>query len=202
MLADRAKIVTAILGLTVPLSMAVVGCSPTVVNTDDVTKTQEETVTTTSAAVPNNAKLLNAFDYYTSAEERSGYYFSTPSGNWRCVIVPKTWAGCQSATGTGKIAVKGAPQTVTDDDGDSVAPNAIAVRTMGNPQFTSFPAERFKSPNGPSKVVPYNMILAAAGFHCNVQQKVGVSCISEETNNGFTFSNDGASWQYTDIPPG
>lgn len=196
MLADRAKILVAILGLTA------VGCSPTVVNTKETTTVDDAPAAATTTGVPSNAKLLNAFDYYTSAELRSGYYFSTPSGNWRCVIVPRMWAGCQSASGAGKISVKGAPATVSDDDGDDVAPNAIAVRTMGNAEFTSFPAERFKSPSGPSKVLPYNMILAAAGFRCNVQQKIGVSCFSEETNNGFTFSNDGVTWQYTDIPPG
>jgi hypothetical protein len=184
----------AIIGLTT------VGCSTNVVNTKEANKPSEEPAAVTSSGTPSNAKLLNAFDFYTGADERSGYYFSTPSGSWRCVIVPRTWAGCQAAGGAGRIAVKGAPQTVTDPDGSAATPNAIVVHTMGDAAFASFPADRFKSPAGASKALPYNMILAAAGFRCNVQEKVGVSCFSEQTDNGFTFSNDGVNWNYTDVP--
>jgi hypothetical protein len=182
------------------IGLASVGCSGNVITTNEASKPSEEPAAATSSAQSTNAKLLNAFDFYTSADNRSGYYFSTPSGSWRCVIVPRTWAGCQSASGAGRIGVKGTPQTVTDADGSDATPNAIVVRTEGDATFAAFPADRFKSPAGPSKALPYNMILAAAGFRCNVQEKVGVSCFSEQTDNGFTFSNDGVHWRYTDVP--
>ncbi|MCI4675464.1 hypothetical protein [Candidatus Mycolicibacterium alkanivorans] len=39
----------------------------------------------------------------------------------------RTWAGCQASGGG--LGVTGAPQTVTDDRGQSVTPNAILVRS-------------------------------------------------------------------------
>ena len=53
---------------------------------------------------------------------------------------------------------------------------------------------------GPAKVLPFNRILAVAGFRCNVQEAAGVSCQSEFTGKGFTFSPDGFVPQYTDVP--
>jgi hypothetical protein len=44
------------------------------------------------------------------------------------------------------------------------------------------------------------LILAAAGFRCNVQEATGVSCLSEFSDKGFTFSADGFAPQYTDFP--
>ena len=52
---------------------------------------------------------------------------------------------------------------------------------------------------GPAKVLQFNRILAAAGFRCNVQES-GVSCLSELSGKGFTFSADGYTPQYTDVP--
>ncbi len=48
--------------------------------------------------------------------------------------------------------------------------------------------------------MPFNKILAAAGFRCNVQETAGVSCLSEFSGKGFTFSADGVAPQYTDVP--
>ena len=153
----------------------------------------------TSSTRPSNDKLVNAFDYYARTDEdHAGYYFVSPSGSWRCVIVPRTWAGCQSSGGG--LGVAGAPQRVADDNGQSVAPNVILVRTEGDPQFASVDAALFKPPTGTPKTLPFNKILAAAGFRCNVQQEAGISCASDETNQGFTFSASGAAWQYTDVP--
>lgn len=180
--------------------LTAVGCSSSVVNTNDATPPIETQATPTSTARPSNEKLLNAFDYYVTNDATSGYYFITPSGSWRCVIVPLTWVGCQSVNSPARIGVAGAPQTVTDDKGQTVAPNAIVARTMGDPGFASIPAAMFKPPTGTAKTLPYNKVLAAAGFRCNVSEQVGVSCFSEEAEHGFTFAADKVSWQYTDVP--
>ena len=181
--------------------LVLTACSNPIVTTKDTDQQTAPPPPATASARPSNDKLVNAFDYYTRTDDvRSGYYFTSPSGSWRCVIVPRTWAGCQSSTGTGRIGVAGAPQTVTDGTGQSVAPNSIVVRTLGDPQFAAVPANQFKQPSGTTKALPFNKILATAGFRCNTQQEVGVSCVSEQTGNGFTFSNTGVSWQYTDVP--
>jgi hypothetical protein len=179
--------------------VAAVGCSSQIVNTGDTTQQTEPPSVPTSSTRPSNDKLVNAFDYYTSSDGRAGYYFTTPSASWRCVIVPRTWAGCQSAASPTSIGIQGAPQSVTDDQGKTATPNSIVVRTEGDPQFASLPSDQFKLVPGPAKTLQFNKILAAAGFRCNVQE-VGVSCISEETDKGFTFSATGATWQYSDVP--
>ena len=177
------------------------GCDSSVINTKETTSSVETAAAPTSTARPSNEKLLNAFDYYVTGDGDTGnYFFVTPSGSWRCVIVPLTWVGCQSANSPARIGVAGAPQTVTDDKGQSVAPNAIVARTMGDPAFASMPAAMFKPATGTAKTLPYDKVLAAAGFRCNVQEQVGVSCLSEEADNGFTFAADKVSWQYTDVP--
>ncbi len=177
------------------------GCSNPIVTTKETGEQTAPPPTATSSARPSNDKLVNAFDFYTRIDDvHSGYYFTSPSGSWRCVIVPRTWAGCQSSSATGRIGVTGAPDTVTDAGGQTVAPNSIVVFSQEDPQFASVPSEQFKQPNGAPKTLPFNKILAAAGFRCNVQQQTGISCVSEQTGKGFTFSNTGASWQYTDVP--
>lgn len=174
-----------------------VGCSSPIVNNGDNGQ-QTEAPPAASSTRPNNDKLVNAFDFFAdTAIGDGGYYFTSPSGSWRCVIVSRTWAGCQS-TG-GNLGIAGAPASVTDDRGQTAAPNAIVVRYQGDPQFASVPAEAFKPSSGTAKTLPLNKILAAAGFRCNVQD-AGVSCMSEQTDRGFTFSATGAGWQYTDVP--
>ncbi|AQT79769.1 hypothetical protein B1R94_11585 [Mycolicibacterium litorale] len=179
--------------------LTLAACSNPIVTTDDTGQQTAPPQATAPSTRPSNDKLVNAFDFYTRTDDsRSGYYFTSPSGSWRCVIVPRTWAGCQSSAGS--LGIQGAPQSVTDDTGQTTTPTAILVRTEGDPQFAAVSAEQFTAAGSKAKTLPFNKILAAAGFRCNVQQEVGISCLSEETGNGFTFSNTGASWQYTDIP--
>ncbi|NTY63649.1 hypothetical protein [Mycolicibacterium sphagni] len=182
-------------------ALALTACSNPIVTTSDTTQQTAPPGPGTTSTRPSNDKLVNAFDYYTRTDDiRSGYYFTSPSGSWRCVIVPRTWAGCQSSTGTGRIGVTGAPQTITDETGQNVAPNSIVVHTQGDPQFAAVPVDQVKQPSGTPKTLPFNKILAAAGFRCNTQQEIGISCVSEQTGKGFTFSNTRVSWQYTDVP--
>lgn len=178
-------------------AVAVAGCSSPISISNDTNQPPPEAPPPTTTTRPSNDKLVNAFDYYVKTDDRAGYYFVSPSGNWRCVIVPRSWAGCQSSGGS--LGVQGAPQTVTDDSGQSVSPNAILVRTEGDPQFAAVTADQFKPPTGTAKTLPFGRILAAAGFDCNVQEATGIACLSEETGKGFTFSSTGTSWQYTDV---
>ena len=185
----------------VAAALAAAGCANPIVTTKETGEQTEPPPAATTSARPSNDKLVNAFDFYTRTDDiHAGYYFASPSGSWHCMIVPRTWAGCQSSSGSGRIGVQGAPETVTDADGQSVAPNSIVVSTQGDPQFASVPAEQFKPPSGTPKTLPFNKILAAAGFRCNISQETGISCVSEQTGKGFTFSNTGASWQYVDVP--
>ena len=60
---------------------------------------------------------------------------------------------------------------------------------------------RFAPSPGPATLLPFNRILAVGGFRCNVQQTSGVSCLSESSGKGFTFSEDGFTAVYTNVPP-
>ena len=180
------------------VTLAVAGCSSPISISNDTNQQVPPPPPPTSSARPSNDKLVNAFDFYAKTDDRAGYYFVSPSGSWRCVIVARSWAGCQSAGGS--LGIQGAPKSVTDDTGGSATPNAIVVRTEGDPQFASVAADEFTPPTGAAKTLPFDKILAAAGFRCNVTQQAGIACLSEETAKGFTFSSTGANWQYTDVP--
>jgi hypothetical protein len=175
-------------------------CAPgPVVNTGDTGALPEQTTSTPAPPTPaNNLHLANAYDYFAQSDGNSGYYFTTPSGRWRCAILPHRQAGCRSASGWG-ISVAGAPETVTDADGQRTAPNAIVVDNAGSAHFSRLDPAELSPPSGSAKVLKFNSVLDAAGFRCNVQD-AGVSCLSELTVKGFTFSPDGYTLQYTDVP--
>jgi hypothetical protein len=172
--------------------LAVAGCSDvTVVNTgESPAQTATAAPAATPSAPPSNAHLVNAFDYVGHVGDTTGYYFTTPSGKWRCAILTHTKAGCQASSSW--QSGLGIP-----DEPDGT--NAIAVDRDGDPQFVELDQPEFSLVPGPANALQFNRILAAAGFRCNVQES-GVSCQSETSGKGFTFSADGYTPQYTDVP--
>ena len=182
------------LGPLVGLAVLAAGCtSATVVNTSDTAAPPATAApTATSTASPNNAQLANAFDYVGHVGDTTGYYFTTPSGKWKCAILTHTKAGCEAASGwQSGLGVQGEPDET----------NAVAVDEEGDAQFVTLDQPEFALDSGSAKVLNFNMILAAAGFRCNVQES-GVSCRSDTSGKGFTFSADGFVPQYTDLPQG
>jgi hypothetical protein len=147
----------------------------------------------------SNLDLVNAYYYFAHSADQPGYYFTTSSGRWRCAILPHSKAGCQGSANAA-IGISGAPRSVPDAQGDSNAPNAILVDRTGDAQFARLGQPQFALVPGPANVLPFNKVLAAAGFRCNVQESSGVSCLNESTGKGFTFSTDGYTLQYTDLP--
>ncbi|WP_185934884.1 hypothetical protein, partial [Mycolicibacterium hodleri] len=149
---------------------------------------------------PTNDALVNAFDYAApQADGQTAYYFTSPSKRWVCAIVPRVAAGCQSSTGS-TIPIKGAPDTVPGSDGTDSAPNAIQVGRLGDPSFAALDAPGYSLVPGPAAILPFDKVLIVSGFRCNVQEATGISCASEVSGNGFTFSADGFTLQYTDLP--
>jgi hypothetical protein len=184
-------------------AMLAAGCSGgAVVNTDE-RRPEAVPVTTapTSAPPRSNAHLVNAFDYVAYPPGGTTYYFTSPSGTWACAIIPRKQAGCQSATRfPSAMGIAGEPDSVSGDDGEATAPNALIVARAGDPSFVALDDPKFALDPGPAKVLPFNRILAVAGFRCNVQEATGISCLSEFSGQGFTFSADGFVPQYTDVP--
>jgi hypothetical protein len=179
----------------------VVGCSsPAVVNTG------EPPATSLSSAAPpppalRNRGLVNAFDFVAHVDGKAGYYFTTPSGRWECAIRTRERAGCQSTSGwPAAMGLPGQPKSVTSATGEPGPANAIVVDKSGDAHFASLEEPEFALDPGPATVLQFDQTLAAAGFRCNVQE-AGVSCMSERTGRGFTFSAEGFQLTYTDLPP-
>jgi hypothetical protein len=159
--------------------------------------------TAPSSPRPSNAHLANAFDYVAYPPSGTSYYFTSPSETWACAIIPREKVGCQSATSwPSAMGITGEPDSVPDSAGEMAPPNALLIPREGAAQFVALEQPEFSLDPGPAKVLPFNRILAAAGFRCNVQEATGVSCLSEFSGKGFTFSPDGLVPQYTDVPAG
>lgn len=155
-----------------------------------------ETSTTAPQALPptNPALLANATDFVAHPNGQTAYYFSTPSGRWNCAIVPRSKAGCQSTSDA--IGIVGAPENVPTEAGGSAPPNAIVVDEKGDAHFIAMDGP----PPDAVSVLPFNRTLVASQFRCNIQEETGVSCLSEASGKGFTFSADGFAMQYSEVP--
>ncbi|MGE2835952.1 hypothetical protein [Mycobacterium sp. SMC-4] len=191
-------------GLPALVLGAVVACSgPAVITTDDASAPPAPSpAPAPPTTVRSNAHLANAFDFAADVDGQTGYYFTSPSGNWECAIVPRVHAGCQNARNSARIGITGAPAQVPGEDGTPSPPNAVVVQRDGAPRFVALDSPAFGLEDAAAPELPFNRILAAAGFRCNVQEAVGISCQSERSGNGFTFSADGFRPGYTDVPPG
>ena len=180
--------------------MAVAGCSTVRVVDTGEPPAATPTGTVTAPALPptNSAHLVDAFDYVSHPHGEAGYYFTTPSGRWHCAILPRVMAGCQSSGGG--LGIAGEPDTVPNAAGEATTPNAIVIEPEGDVHFASMDEPGFTLTPGPAKVLESNRTLIAARFRCNVQEALGVSCLSEQSGKGFTFSEEGFVPQYTEVP--
>jgi hypothetical protein len=179
------------------------GCSAgTVINTDEPSAARPVgTAPAPSTPPSSNAHLANAFDFVAHQPGGTRYYFVSPSGTWACAIVPRVEVGCQSATNwPSALGITGEPNSVPDAAGAATTPNAILLAREGEARFVAVDEPEFSLDPGPAKVLPFNRILAVAGFRCNVQEATGVSCLSEFSEKGFAFSPDGFTPRYIDVP--
>lgn len=194
------------LSVATALAIAGVGCSgERIVNTDEPPPTTRASTSAAPPTPPSSKHLVNAFDYVAHPQEAAVYYFTTPSGRWACAIVPRVKAGCQSATGWASgMGISGAPTSVPDASGVDSTPNAVVIERAGDAHFVVLDEPEFSltatDPGSEAKRLDFNRILAAAGFRCNVQES-GVSCMSESSGKGFTFSAQEFVPRYTEVPP-
>ena len=183
------------------LVLVSVACSgPTVISTDEGAAEPVSPTPAPTTTRPSNTHLANAFHFAENVGGKTGYYFTSPSGRWECAILPRISAGCQNATATSTIGIADAPDEVPGPDGNAAAPNAIVVERTADPRFAAVAAPGYALAPGPAAELPFNRILAVADFRCNVQETTGISCRSEISGKGFTFSADGVRLTYTDVP--
>ncbi len=143
------------------------------------------------------ANLADTAEFTQDSNGKTAYYFSTPSGRWQCAILPKDKAGCEGTGAT--LSIADAPAAVPNADGRQTPPDAIVVAVQGDARFVAVDPAQF-APPAPAGVLPFNKTLAVAGFRCNIQEATGVSCLSEQSGKGFTFSADGFNLQYSEVP--
>jgi hypothetical protein len=189
--------------LTVLISATVLGlagCSTVGVVDTGESPAAAPTNTATQPPLPpvNNAHLVDAFDYVSHPSGEAGYYFTTPSGRWQCAILPRAMAGCQSSGGN--LGIAGEPDTVPNAAGEDTTPNAIIIEPEGDTRFAALDEPGFTLIPGPANALEFNRTLIAARFRCNVQEAIGVSCLSEQSGKGFTFNEEGFAPQYTEVP--
>jgi hypothetical protein len=185
------------------VALAISGCTgERIINNSEPRPETPTAATTAPPATPSsNVHLVNAFNYVAHVGEITGYYFTTPSGKWRCAILSHTKAGCQaSSSWRSGLGIEGAPESVPDASGQDSTPNAVVVDRDGDPQFVALEQPEFSLAPSPANALQFNRILAAAAFRCNVQEESGVSCLSEKSGKGFTFSAEGYAPHYTDVP--
>ena len=139
---------------------------------------------------------VDAERYLAVSEGRSGYFFISPDGQWRCAILPTRQpasAGCQPAENdTPGLAIAGAPVAVPDLFGNVGPPNAIVLERgapaqivwLGQAEFWRFPTEA-------TPVLPSASSVSAEGFACGADVERGVSCVDVTTGRGFRFSASG-----------
>jgi hypothetical protein len=96
------------------------------------------------------------------------------------------------------MGVTGAPDEAPDPSGGTRAPNALVVERDTDAHFAVLEQPEFAQ--SAATVLPFGKVLAVAGFRCNVQEQTGVSCVRELTGRGFTFSAEGYTLNYTDVP--
>lgn len=182
--------------------LVVTGCTAErVVNTGEWERSESSTAATAVApSLPPVApdRLADTAAFTQDRDGQPAYYFATPSGRWQCAILPGDQAGCEATGDT--LSIAGAPETVADADGQQAPPNAIVVGPTGDAHFAATDGAQF-APPAPADVLPFNRTLSVARFRCNLQEAKGVSCLSEESGNGFTFSADGFDLQYGEVPP-
>ena len=120
---------------------------------------------------------------------------------WQCEIVPHASAGCRPAASS-TLAITGAPTEVPGVDGEPTAPNTIVIDRGSDVRFVDAATDTGidTDTETPAATLPFGKVLQVAGFRCNVQEATGVSCGSESSGKGFTFSADGYTAVYTDVP--
>ncbi|TQK27124.1 hypothetical protein FBY28_0071 [Arthrobacter sp. SLBN-53] len=180
--------------------LAAAGCgSPTVIDTGEPwTPAQTASPTPELPKPRTNNQLADAAAFYVAGPEQKAYHFTTPSGRWQCAIMPHASAGCQP-TGGSALSITGAPDEVAGPDGEMTAPNTVLIDRHGDVQFVSADAASYTVVPGPAATLPFGRVLMVAGFRCNVQESTGISCGSETSARGFTFSADGYLPVYTDV---
>ncbi len=185
------------------VTVALAGCgSPTIVNTGEPWTPVE-----TAAPSPrlpehrSNRVLADASQYYVVTETPKVYRFATPSGRWQCEIVPHASAGCRAVTAS-RLPISGAPASVPGPDGEPRTPDTILIDRVSDVRFVAIAADENATgtdTDTPIVTLPFSTVLQVAGFRCNVQEATGVSCGSESSGKGFTFSADGYTAVYTDV---
>ncbi|MFT4200508.1 hypothetical protein [Gordonia sp. (in: high G+C Gram-positive bacteria)] len=114
--------------------------------------------------------------------QTGAYYFTTPSGGWKCAISTKDgYAGCKGRLPADAPSVSGGGVA-------SIHPNNAMVR-RGSRATLGFTSDTSLSAPSPARVLGYGQVLSVGGYTCSVDAATGVSC--DAGQHGFTVSTTG-----------
>jgi len=208
---DLMRAGTSLLIVCASLLVVVAGCSrvsapiSAIAETTAVPEQSTFEVSTTDALPsPPPAAAISLVDPATFAWGEGGlqgFFFTTPSGLWRCAILADSaqggsddqMAGCQPSSSM-PMNVAGAPSVPDHYSRNATAPNAILVNATEDARFASLSQALFWRYDT-TPVLSYGQTLSANGFSCNVKES-GVSCRSDDSGKGFTFSTGGYQFDY------
>ena len=189
------RVGTSLLIVSASLLVVVAGCSPESAPASaiaEMTAVPEQStfeVSTTDPSPPRPAAAISLVDPATYAWQEGGlqgFFFTTPSGLWRCAILADSaqggsddqMAGCQPSSSM-PMNVAGAPSVPDHYSRDATAPNAILVNATEDARFASLSQALFWRYDT-TPVLSYGQTLSTSGFSCNVQES-GVSCRSDRS---------------------
>ena len=119
------------------------GCSNTVVNTGEKAEQTETPPSTARTRPATTSWSMRSTSSPTPRSATAATYFISPSGAWRCVIVARMWAGCQSAGGS--LRDRRRPAQRDRRPGQAARRTRSWCATRAIPQFAAVPADAFKA---------------------------------------------------------
>ncbi|MFT3900810.1 MAG: hypothetical protein QM728_11295 [Gordonia sp. (in: high G+C Gram-positive bacteria)] len=178
----------AVVAIAAAVALSLVGCTrtqPAAPQTVTTTIT-EQPHRDTPAATPTPGTTAGRAVDPSAYAERGGFYFLSPSGQWKCGILPGDGtanAGCHGPfpADVPTVPGSGAPDTM-------VRPNSVVVGSgPGMARFLSIGDPRYY-PGPHTRVLPYGLVLRVGELQCSIDEAKGVTCDNTASHHGFTVS--------------
>ena len=131
-----------------------------------------------ASAIPGEWPKVDPADFRVGGS----YYFTSPSGSWKCAIHldrGAPWAGCQGAVPAGAPRVSGGGVA-------SIHPNGGSMTTATPARFTFYSDTTVEVPR--QRVLPYGKLLQVRGITCSTDPGYGVNCAGG--GHHFTISTN------------
>lgn len=127
--------------------------------------------------------LVDGRDYEREETFGTGYFFSSPSGNFTCALL-ELYALCEGQTSPVPDRPGSCPATAEWGNGMQVAD--VATPRFGQVEYLCA-TRSLTVPDAPT--LPYGEALQGYGFTC-VFDEAGTRCVDDQTSRGFRVARD------------